>query len=105
MIYILITAIVFYLLGYWAGKSTNLFGDIQTISQVVKSKLQPSMPTGIIKPPTAQDINLKNMPKEKREGIEAMRETLDNDPEMVKRRELLKKMIFNKEKGIYELQK
>jgi hypothetical protein len=107
MIEALVLILVGYFLGYWAGKSNNMIEDIKDegskVSKIINNINHPSIPTGQIKPKTAKDIQLSNMPKEKREGLDAMRETLEQDPEFKKRMETLKKMKFNDVKGIYEL--
>lgn len=60
--------------------------------QVIRENMRQSIPTGQIKPPTAREAYEKNLPKEKREGIAEMRDTLDMIPDLKKQRELVERM-------------
>jgi hypothetical protein len=81
MIYFLIT-IISLLIGYWLGTKSNpsftIGNDIKTFAEGVKRTITPSIPTGIIKPKTAQEIYERNRPQKEREGLEEMKKTLDN---------------------------
>lgn len=80
LIYIFVTYIAMFFLGYWVAKSNNIVetvGDSSIeIYKKAKSRFTPKIPTGYIKPKTAEDIKRINMPQKKKEGLDAMRETL-----------------------------
>jgi hypothetical protein len=83
------------LIGYYLGSKRELKRDLQTLEKEVKAKggdiilRKETIPTGVIHTPTAQEIAFKNLPEKKKEGIKAMKETLDNDPAMQAHRKLV----------------
>ncbi len=106
MIELFFTAIFFYLLGYWAGRSSNIFGDVGesviTVKQAIKTLN--SAPTGLIKPKTAKDLFNKQLPNNIKEGQQAFKETLDNSPELVAHKQQLEKIKqLDKQRGIYDV--
>ena len=104
----LFTYFVGFIAGYYASKQNDIKEPLQKASQnaqfityngkkVLRETLKPSIPTGQIKPPTAQEAYERSLPKEKREGIEEMRATLDMSPELQKQKELVKRL---REQGV-----
>lgn len=93
MIIDFIVFLFLFFVGYWTGKSANIITDTQKYSKDYLHKLikmsQEETPTGQIKPKTAQEIQERSLPVKIREGRQAMRETLDNSPELATRRKLI----------------
>ncbi len=81
MIYFLIT-IISLLIGYFLGSKKPNINDLYTlttdISDKFKDVIRPSIPTGAIKPKTALDEFEHNRPNKEKEGMQAMKDTLDN---------------------------
>lgn len=94
-----ITAIVFYICGYVSGYMNGKRMDAKEatdtlrtgIRQVVHDQMKAQIKTGVIPSPTREQIRLRNLPQKEREGIEAMRETLANSPEIQEHKRLVEK--------------
>ena len=100
MIITLLACVLFYLLGYWAGKSKDVLSDIKGVKL---PEIKQVMPTGVIPPKTAKDLEKKNMDPIKKGGLEAMKETLDNTPEIAEHRRLVEQYKgIDKVRGIYD---
>lgn len=105
MIYFVIT-IASLLVGYWLGRSNRPIEELKKggtltlkkIGELYQSAIKAEIPTGVIKPKTAADIMLKNDPK-KAAGLKAMKETLDNIPEL---HDLNEKVKRYKKMGLLE---
>ena len=87
MIVILFVFFFLYCIGFIAGvyyskieRSSKLEEIKEKISKKDTEDSKPSIPTGVIKPPSDQFIYEKSLPQKRREGIQAMREALDNSP-------------------------
>lgn len=103
MTYFIIT-IASLLIGYFLGKSQgneldNLLdmiqqGKVLTTKQLERAGIlaKSEIPTGQIKPKTAQDIQFKNRPTQEKEGMQAMRDTLDGIPELKKAKEFTRQL-------------
>ena len=90
LILIFIIELVFLLVGYYLGRQSNNT-KIQEEYKPIFNKLgvlinpqdkERTIPTGQITPKTPQEKAFEKLPLKVKEGIEAVRETLDNDPAM-----------------------
>ena len=80
--------IISLLIGYWIGLHANenlIEGDrqqfmrgVEFVNGKLKKIITPSIPTGVIKPKTALDEFEHNRPNKEKEGMQAMKDTLDN---------------------------
>lgn len=101
MTYFIIT-IASLLIGYFLGKSQgseldNLLdmiqqGKVLTTKQLERAGIlaKSEIPTGQIKPKTAEEIRYNKLDPKRKEGLEAMRDTLDGIPDLKKAQELVK---------------
>ena len=99
MIYSIVT-IISLLIGYLLGRSNRPVEELQqTISKAIKTvekKITPQVPTGIIKPKTAAETIVRRDIK-RYEGLKAMKESLDANPEL---KELNDKVKAYKKAGL-----
>jgi len=97
-----ISYVIIYFIGYFAGYTANKDKTIEILEngKLVIKKLThqqtQTIPTGRIKPPSAQEVWLKNQPIEKREARQAMKETLDNDLILAEHRRILEQQKHTK---------
>lgn len=94
--------VFFYIAGFLAGyfaacahrkqqiDGPSLVSKVKNSFEAAKNRIEESrIPTGQIKPKTAQDIYQKNRPQIEKEGLQAVKETLDAIPELVEHKKLL----------------
>jgi len=108
-IFFILIFLLGYVAGYLNGKAqdaveTIIDGTGKTITimrKKIKEVTTPAIKTGIIKPPTAKDLADRKLPQKVKEGRAAMKETLDNIPELVEHKKKLEE--FNRtNRGIYD---
>lgn len=101
MITIFLFCLVSYALGFIAGYFSNHPGAINTavtisghtISNTIKSVLPDNtVRPGIIRRPTAKDLENRNLPQKVKDERAAMKETLDQIPELQEHKRLLKQL-------------
>jgi|GEM_PF-7005649 len=91
---------IWFVTGFFVGYINSEKKDMKefidetgkTIKIEAKKLMMPSAPTGRIKPITAQEAWKRSQTPERKEAQEAMKETLDTIPDLVKAKELLQSM-------------
>lgn len=86
-----------YALGFLAGYCSPKDDVIKTTKELERLARIPTAQDNTVKPgiihrPTAKQLADRNLPKSVKEGREAMRETLDQIPELQEHKEALKKI-------------
>jgi len=87
-----------YFLGSLNGNKKTIKEFTDETGQVIKIETKklfnpkPHIPTGQIRHKTAQEIYKQQISPERREGLDEMKQTLDNIPDLVAAKELLQTM-------------
>jgi succinate dehydrogenase/fumarate reductase flavoprotein subunit len=89
------TYLVGYVAGYYASKEVG--ERVLEASQAVREGVKKLLPDnrikpGIIKRPTAKDLEERNTPQHIKEGREEMKKVLDTIPELQEQKALLKRL-------------
>lgn len=90
----------FFFIGYIIGRDSKPEEDVkragtltlEKMGKLYKQATTQSIPTGQIRKLTPEEIKKRNMTPQQREGLDAMRETLDATPELKVHRELVEKL-------------
>jgi cytochrome c biogenesis protein ResB len=98
--------LLFFFVGYWAGRSKNIIEDAKTAAgqiagasgAIVNKIANPPIHTGKLDSPTAREMIIKN-DIQRSAGLQEMKKTLDNIPELNKIKE---KVVDLKKRGLYE---
>lgn len=85
----IITFLIGIWIGYMWGKQTTLDKTIQTLSKHISIPFKKDLKVGVVRRPTVLQVNQRNEPATMRESKEAVREALDQVPELVEHRRKL----------------
>lgn len=106
MITIFFLFLIVYAIGYLAGYFNNHNAEKfisqtgQTISQGIKKILPDNrIKPGILKRPSAKDLQERKVPQSVKDGREAMKETLATIPELIEHKRAIEE--YNKGQGIW----
>ena len=87
-----IATIITFLLGYYIGNKgsqihEDILGSVKNLKKIIDKK---NIPSGVVRRPSAQKLHIMNEPAKIREGKNAMKDVLDEIPELREARERLK---------------
>lgn len=90
------------ILGLYLGKNGHELPTVKEVQKEIKKRITPTVPAGIIRRPSAQDLLDRKAPQSIREEREEMKKTLDNVPELKEAKDKLQNEYNKSVRGIYE---